>query len=181
MFLDRDGTLNVDTHYLSHPDQLTLLPGVASGLRQLQAMKFGLIVLTNQSGVARGFFDESQVAAIHARLRAMLMAEGVRLDGFYICPHGPDDNCACRKPRPGLLQQVRCHHSFDSRQAYMIGDKEADIGMGQVAGMRTVLVRTGYGRESEYRGSITPDFVVDTLVEAASLVERHLIRVSTHS
>ncbi len=175
VFLDRDGTLNVDTHYLSHPDQVVLLPGVVQGLHYLQAMGFRLIVLTNQSGVARGYFNETQVTAVHARLRGMLMAEGVILDAFYFCPHAPDDHCACRKPRPGLLDQVRRDHNFNPEQAYIIGDKDSDIVMGKVAGIRTILVCPDLPADSSQRGSdtancVTPDFLVKNLVEAAMLI-----------
>ncbi len=160
---------------------MVLLPGVVQGLHHLQAMGFGLIVLTNQSGVARGYFNETQVTAVHARLRARLMAEGVRLDDFYFCPHGPDDHCPCRKPRQGLLNQARRDHNFDSGEAYMVGDKESDIAMGKMAGMRTFLVRTDSltdptspQRIFGMANLVRPDFVVKTLVEAALLIESHL-------
>ena len=181
VFLDRDGTLNVDTHYLFHPDQLILLPGVVPGLRLLQTMGFCLIVLTNQSGVARGYFNAAQVAAVHERLQSMLVAEGVMLDGFYFCPHGPNDDCLCRKPRQGLLDQVRCHHHFDPKQAYMIGDKASDITTGKIAGMRTILVRgadfvsvSSNTQICHKESCTTPDFSVNTLVEAAILIEHCL-------
>ncbi len=171
VLLDRDGTINVDVHYLSHPDQLILLPGAAEGLRRLQVSGFGLIVLTNQSGVGRGYFDEARVMAIHAHLTAMLAAEGVTFDGFYVCPHGPEAGCICRKPRPGLVEKAAVEHGFDPRQTYMVGDKHADIALGRAVGAVTILVRTGYSATSEREGVIVPDFVADSLAEAAALIE----------
>lgn len=171
VLLDRDGTINVDTHYLSCPNSLALLPGVIIGLRQLQAMGFKLIVLTNQSGVARGYFDMNRVSAIHIRLATMLAAEGITLSRFYVCPHKPRDGCVCRKPRPGLVEQACSDYSFEPSKAYMIGDKASDIALGQTVGMKTILVRTGHGAEVELNRIVIPDFVANTIVEAAALIK----------
>ena len=99
--IDRDGTINVEKHYLSDPDQLELIPGVAAGIRALKAAGLGVCVVTNQSGIARGYFDLAGLAKIHDRLRALLAADGAEIEGIYLCQHGPDDDCACRKPLPG--------------------------------------------------------------------------------
>ena len=107
VLIDRDGTINVEKHYLSDPDQLELYPGIGPALKRLQDAGFGLAVLTNQSGIARGYFDLDRLTQIHDRLRALLAAEGVTVDGIYICPHGPDDDCACRKPLPGMVEQAQ--------------------------------------------------------------------------
>lgn len=169
VLIDRDGTLNVEKHYLSDPDQLELIPGTGRALRQLREQGFGLAVITNQSGIARGYFDMERLGEIHTRLRELLAAEGVTLDGVYLCPHGPDDDCACRKPLPGMIQQAMAEHGFDPTQAIVIGDKEVDVELGQAVGAATFLVRTGHGRKAEAAGS-KADHVVDDLAAAVAVV-----------
>ena len=104
--LDRDGTIIEEREYLSEPEQVKLIPGVAAALRELRQMGFGLVVITNQSGVGRGIFDQAQLERVHQRLEELFQAEGIHLDGLYVCPHTPDDDCACRKPKLGLLQEA---------------------------------------------------------------------------
>ncbi len=164
--------MNVERHYLSDPDQLELFPGVGRALRRLQDQGFGLAVLTNQSGIARGYFDIATVARIHQRLQAMLGAEGVRLDGIYLCPHGPDEDCACRKPRTGLVDQAVAEHGFDPRRAFVVGDKAVDIDLGHAVGATPLLVRTGWGAKAEREASCAPAVVVDDLAAAADWIER---------
>lgn len=171
ILLDRDGTLNVEKHYLSDPDQLELYPGTGAALRRLSALGYGLAVLTNQSGVGRGYFGLDAVEKVHERLREMLAAEGAAVDGFFICPHGPDEACDCRKPLPGLAHQAMAQFGFDPKQAVMIGDKAADIGVGQAIGAATILVRTGWGADAEKAGDCAPDAVVDDLAGAVAWIE----------
>lgn len=168
--LDRDGTIIAERHYLSDPAQVELLPGAAEGLRRLRAMGWGLVVVTNQSGVARGYFDLARVAEIHRRLEDLLAAEGVRLDGIYICPHLPDADCPCRKPRTGLIGQAAAELGFDPARAIVIGDKPCDIELGQAARVPTILVRTGYGAQHETAATVRPDAIVDDLRSAAEQV-----------
>jgi D-glycero-D-manno-heptose 1,7-bisphosphate phosphatase len=168
--LDRDGTIIAERHYLSDPEQVELLPGAAEGLRRMAALGLGLIVVTNQSGVARGYFDLARVEEVHQRLRSLLAAEQVALDGIYVCPHGPDADCACRKPRPGLLLEAAAEFNFDPRACFVIGDKPCDIELGQAVGATTILVRTGYGAEYESAGTLQADHVVDDLVAAAERI-----------
>jgi histidinol-phosphate phosphatase family protein len=162
--LDRDGTIIEEREYLSKPEQVTLIPGAAAALRAFQQMGFGLAVITNQSGVGRGFFDLEQVKLVHERLEQLLASEGVKLDGFYICPHTPDDACDCRKPSIGLMQQASSDLGFSLQDSIVIGDKPCDIDMGRIAGAVTFLVRTGYG--AQYENAVTADFVVDDLAAA---------------
>lgn len=172
--LDRDGTINVERQYLSDPGQVELIPGAASALRQLSGMGLGLVVVTNQSAVARGFFDQARLALIHQRLRELLDAEGVQLDGIYVCPHIPEDNCPCRKPRSGLLELAAQELKFDPQACFVIGDKAIDIELGQRVGAMTFLVRTGYGAHVAVETTITPDYVVDDVWAAAQVIERLL-------
>ncbi|PKU23527.1 D-glycero-beta-D-manno-heptose 1,7-bisphosphate 7-phosphatase [Telmatospirillum siberiense] len=174
VLLDRDGTVNVECDYLSHPDQLVLLPGAGQGLRKLRRLGFGLVVLTNQSGVARGYFDLETVSRVHERLRAMLQDEGVTLDGIYLCPHGPDDDCPCRKPRTGMVDQAVAEHGFDPRQAFMIGDKAVDVDLGHAVGATPILVRTGWGAEAEREAKCAPAVILDDLAGAADWIERSI-------
>jgi D-glycero-D-manno-heptose 1,7-bisphosphate phosphatase len=167
VLLDRDGTVNVEKHYLADPALLELYPGVADALRQLQAKGFGLAVVTNQAGIARGKITMAQLDAVHAKLGAMLAAEGVALDGLYFCPHGPDDGCDCRKPLPGMIEQAVRELGFDPRRAFVVGDKGIDIDLGKAVGAQTILVRTGYGAETEREKRASPDFVADDLPAAA--------------
>ena len=166
--LDRDGTIIEEREYLSKPEQVALIPGAAAALRELQEMGFGLVVITNQSGVGRGFFDLKQVKLVHQRLERLLAKEGVRLDGVYVCPHTPDDDCACRKPSINLMQQASSELGFSLQDSIVIGDKPCDMDMGRAAGATTFLVRTGYGAQHEK--TVAANFVVDDLTGATRLI-----------
>jgi D-glycero-D-manno-heptose 1,7-bisphosphate phosphatase len=170
VLLDRDGTIIVEKHYLSDPDGVELIAGAAEGLRSLQRLGLGLVIVTNQSAIGRGYFDGARLAEIHARLAELLAAEGVRLDGVYVCPHHPDAGCACRKPAPGLVLQAAAELGFDPAECFVVGDMASDVGLGRAVGATSLLVRTGYGAETEARGEAAPDHVVDGLREAAELV-----------
>jgi D-glycero-D-manno-heptose 1,7-bisphosphate phosphatase len=176
VLLDRDGTINAERHYLSHPHQLSLLPGAAAGLRALRELGLGLVVVTNQSGIARGYFDHERLAAIHERLHELLGSAGVELDGIYFCPHGPDENCPCRKPREGMALAAARELDFRLEDSFMIGDKGCDIELGRRIGATTILVQTGYGAETESGtgAAIAPDHVAANLKSAATVIRRIL-------
>ncbi len=171
VLLDRDGTIIVERHYLADPAGVELLPGAAAGLRRLRELGFGLVVVSNQSGVARGYLTLETLERIHARLVELLAAEGVTLDGMYFCPHGPDTGCDCRKPLPGLILRAAADLGFDPRLAVVVGDKPCDVDLGRAVGARSVLVRTGYGREHEGAPGCQPDLVADDLRDVARLLE----------
>ncbi len=171
VILDRDGTINVERNYLSAPAELELLPGAAAGLRAMQDLGLGLIVLTNQSGIGRGYFSLETVNGIHAALTRILAEAGVALDGVFICPHVPGDGCSCRKPQPGLAEQAARELGFDLTEAFVVGDKACDIELGQNCGAKTILVRTGYGAETETSRESRPDFVADDLLCAADVIK----------
>ena len=166
--LDRDGTIIEEREYLAEPEQVKLIPSVAAALRALRRMGYGLIVITNQSGIGRGFFDWEQLQGVHRRLEELLQAEGVYLDGLYVCPHAPDAECDCRKPKLGLLQKAAGDLGFIMAGCIVIGDKASDIEMGRMAGATTFLVRTGYGAQNENEAAA--DYVVDDLAAAAQAI-----------
>jgi len=172
VILDRDGTLNVERHYLSDPDGVELLPGVPEGLAKLRSLGFGLIVVTNQSALARGYVDRQRLQAIHQRLTDLLTARGVTLDGIYFCPHMPDAGCACRKPGVGLVRQAEAELDFDSRKAFVVGDNVVDVELGKALGVPAVLVLTGYGRQVLEEGKVHPDFCAEDLAAAAYWIEQ---------
>jgi D-glycero-D-manno-heptose 1,7-bisphosphate phosphatase len=145
VFLDRDGTIIVEKNYLADPAQVELLPGAAAGLRSLRRQGYRLVVVTNQSGVGRGYFLQEDVDAVHARLAALLAAEQVTLDGVYCCPHRPEDGCVCRKPAPGLVERACAELDLNPEASVVIGDRALDMELGRNCGMTTILVRTGYG------------------------------------
>lgn len=155
VFIDRDGTINEEVGYLDRPEKLRLIPGAAEAIRLINLSGMKAVVVTNQSGVARGLFDEVLVGEVHARLRELLRMEGGTLDGIYFCPHHPTEgrgqyllSCDCRKPAPGLLLKAAAELNLDPASSYMVGDTINDIEAGERAGARGVLVRTGYGAES---------------------------------
>lgn len=175
VFLDRDGVLVEEVNYLSHPRQLRLLPGSAEAVRRLRAAGFKVVVVSNQSGVARGYFTLKRLREIHTALRAMLKKKGVRLDGLLYCPHHPDGTvarfaraCACRKPRPGMLREAARLAKASMKESFMVGDTEADVAAGRSAGCRTILVRTGHG--SRKKVATAPDAVAADLSAAADLI-----------
>ena len=173
VFFDKDGTLIEDVPYNVDPVRLRLMPGAIEGLRALQAAGFRLIVVTNQSGVARRLFTEPELAVAHAALDELLLAAGVTLDGFYYCPHLPapelfawENPCACRKPSPGLLEAAAADRSLGLTRSWLIGDIADDIEAGRRAGCRTVLVAGCPDDDT------TAHFVARDLAEAAAIIIR---------
>jgi D-glycero-D-manno-heptose 1,7-bisphosphate phosphatase len=169
VLLDRDGTLIQERNYLARVEAVELLPGTGRGLRLLSQAGLGLAVLTNQSGLSRGYFDQDALNAVHARLTQLLVNEGVSLAGIYVCPHAPDDGCDCRKPKIGLAQRAAADLHFNPAASFVIGDKPCDIELGQRLGATTFLVRTGYGSLWE-RESLQADFIVDDVLAAAHII-----------
>ena len=168
--LDRDGTVIQERPYLSDPGQVVLLPNAVEGLRCLQREGFRLVLVSNQSGIGRGLFGLDVVQRVNERLFDLLTRQGVRLDGAYICPHAPWQGCPCRKPNTGLLEQAAREFAVAPDEAFVVGDRGCDVEMGRRAGVRTLLVRTGWGRSTEEEGEVGPDYVVDDLLAAASVI-----------
>lgn len=170
-FLDRDGTLIEERSYLADPAGVRLLPGVVDGLRALRDAGHRLIVVTNQSGIARGLISEAQYERVRGRLDALLALNGITLDGVYHCPHHPaiTGPCDCRKPGVALYRQAVADHAIDLSASAFVGDKPGDVEPASVLGGRGVLVRTGYGATSA--DAVAPDVqVVDDFAGAVAAI-----------
>jgi D-glycero-D-manno-heptose 1,7-bisphosphate phosphatase len=170
IILDRDGTLIVERNYLSNPDGVELLDNVAVALRRFQEQGWGRLVVTNQSGIGRGYFSPETVDSIHARMVELLARQGAAIDGIYVCPHTPEDDCDCRKPKTGLVLKAAADWGFDPSDCVFIGDKACDVDLGRALGGSTILVLTGYGKEHRERGLARPDFAVRDLDEAVDVI-----------
>lgn len=176
IFLDRDGTLVHARHYPSRPDDLVLYDGIGSRLRGLRQAGFRLIVVTNQSGIARGYFTERDLATMHAHVARELAVLGVTVDGFYHCPHHPDGvierlavSCQCRKPQPGMIHRAASEHDIDPRRSWFVGDILDDVEAGNRAGCRTVLV--DLGTEAPPASAIRrPEFVAASTPDALDII-----------
>jgi D-glycero-D-manno-heptose 1,7-bisphosphate phosphatase len=176
VFLDRDGTVIEERHFLSEPNDVVLLPTAGESIAHLNSLGIGVAVVTNQSGIARGYFPESRIAEVHARLDELLQGFQARIDRYEYCPHHPDEgvgiyriDCDCRKPKPGMLIRSAAALHLDPARSLMVGDRLGDLQAGANAGCTTALVRTGYGQ------SVVMDFdptalrligVFDTLGDA---------------
>lgn len=177
VFLDRDGTVNEQMGYINHISRFHLLPGAADAIRLLNQQGIPVVVVSNQSGLARGYFPEELLEEVHWKMKNMLAEEGAYLDGIYICPHHPEAKkiqyrqvCTCRKPKTGLLEQAALDLRLDLARSFLVGDRWSDIECAVRAGCTPVLVLTGYGKgEYMYIGperEIRPEFVAENLLEA---------------
>jgi histidinol-phosphate phosphatase family protein len=145
IFLDRDGTLLPEAGALGNPARVRLLPGVGAALRMLDHAGYALVVVTNQAAVGRGLIGADQLRAVHARLRGVVRAEGVELAGIYVCPHAPEEDCSCRKPRPGLVLEALAELGLTRAGSWLVGDTVKDVQAARAAGVRAALVETGWG------------------------------------
>jgi len=180
VFIDRDGTINEDVGYLSHPDDLHIYSFAAEAIRLLNDANLPVIIITNQSGIARGSLDEGMLARIHERLLNKLAQQGAHFDGIYYCPHHPRigneiycRECDCRKPQTGMLEQAAREHSIALTESYVIGDKSSDINLATNAGAKGILVLTGYGASTYTnleRFPCYPSIVAEDLLEAVRLI-----------
>lgn len=170
VFLDRDGTINIDTGYLGDPAQLRLIDGAAHAIKRLNEAGIKIIVISNQSGVGRGFFTNADVTKVNERLVEVLAASGARLDGIYFCPHRPDDGCRCRKPETGLVDGAAREHAIGIKEGCVVGDKASDIGLARNLGVKSILVLTGNGKEALSKTTPAPDYVAQDLADAVSWI-----------
>jgi D-glycero-D-manno-heptose 1,7-bisphosphate phosphatase len=185
VFLDRDGTLIEEVGYLDRPERVELFPYSIEAIRAFNRAGLKIVMVSNQSGVARGFFTEETVDRVHRHIADLLAAGGVHLDAYYYCPHHPDGKvaeytrrCECRKPGPGLVERAVRELDVDPRRSFTVGDRWLDVALARTVGARGVLVRTGYGLTEELKPQpgLTADQIVNNLVEAAGWILRHAAR-----
>lgn len=186
VFLDRDGTINEEVDFVRTPDELVLIPGAGDAVRRINKAGLVTCVISNQSGVARGFYTEADLAGIHAKFERDLAVAGGRIDRIYYCPHHPtrgvppyDVVCECRKPAPGMLRQGAREFDVDLTRSFVVGDRDVDIQVARSVGAYAVLVLTGYGRKTreEIAGTDTvPDYVASDLPEAVT----HILQAYDH-
>lgn len=185
IFLDRDGTLNADPGYIKSPDEFELFPGVPEALAKLKRAGAKLMLVTNQSGIARGLLSHGDLAAIHEKLRRILNRAGASLEAIYVCPHHPDEGCDCRKPNRGMIDQAVREYGVDLKRAYMIGDHIRDIQLAQRVGMRSILVTTGVVRPQEGEElkatAMAPHWIASSMDEAADWLLSDAGRLSEQS
>jgi len=185
VFLDRDGTINEQMGYINHISRFVLLPGAAGAIRALNEAGVPVVVTTNQSGLARGYFPPRLLDEVHALMARRLAEEGARLDGVYVCPHHPEAveeryrrRCGCRKPKTGLFEQAAADLDLDLGASFVVGDRWSDLKAARACGAAAVLVLTGYGRgDYQYIGpgqEVQPDFVADDLPAAVSWILKRI-------
>jgi len=171
VFLDRDGVLNYNrTDHIKTPEEYLPIPGAAEAVARLKRHGWVVVVVSNQSGLARGLFSQEALAAIMAKMQAVLAAAGGGADAVYYCPHAPEAGCDCRKPAPGLLLQAAREHALDLGRSYFVGDKASDIECGRAAGLRTVLVETGLPEERPDPAVIRADHQARDLAGAVAWI-----------
>jgi len=165
VFLDRDGTLMQDVDYCGDPKDVHVFPGASEALGKLRERGYKIFIVTNQSGIARGYFNEGQYRAVEREVCRQLGKD--LIDATYFCPHRPDQACDCRKPAPGLVLRASSEHHLDLRHSFFIGDKDSDMQCGRSAGVKTILVHTGYGQDADQE---SPDFVAQDFATAVAVV-----------
>ena len=170
VFLDRDGTVCEEVNYLSRAEDLRLFLFAGEAIKLLNENNFLVILITNQSGIARKYFDENDLNKIHQKFEIELMKSGAKLDAIYFCPHNSADNCDCRKPKTGLIKQALNDFEIELQNSWMIGDKAIDIETGFKAGTKTALVLTGYGQKEAKNLLRKPDLTAKNLLEAAKFL-----------
>lgn len=170
VFLDRDGTICEEVNFLSRTKDLRLFTFSAEAVRLLNVSGFLVVLITNQSGIARGFFDEKTLHEIHAKLKCELAESDAKLDAIYFCPHNSAGNCDCRKPQTGMIEQAKQDFSFDLENSWFIGDKAIDVETGLNAQIKTALVLTGYGKKEVPLLKKEPNLIAENLLEAVRLI-----------
>ena len=174
VFLDRDGTINEEMGYINHLSRFRVFPQAAPAIRRLNEAGLKVVVISNQSGVARGYFPLALMEEVNRHLTELLAAGGARLDGFYVCTHHPNDDCSCRKPKPELIFRAARDLDLDLPHSYLVGDRFKDLETAANAGVKGILVLTGYGR-GEYeslrdKAKVAPVYVAQDLEDAAAWI-----------
>ena len=176
VFLDRDGTISEEVGYLNHVSRFRMFPFAAPAIRRLNEAGYPVVVVSNQSGVSRGYFPESFLQTITELMTAQLAAAGARVDAVYYCPHTAAEGCECRKPKTGMLDRAAREHALDLGRSYVVGDKYVDIDLAHNVRAQGILVRTGYGEgELQWNSAewpAPPDFIAEDLSQAADWILR---------
>ncbi|MDD5515552.1 MAG: HAD family hydrolase [Synergistales bacterium] len=172
VFFDRDGVLAKERNYLSKPERLALIPGSIEAIQKISSLGMKKVILTNQSGIGRGLFTVLDYDKVMQRMRALFAEKGAFFDGEYYCPHAPWEGCDCRKPLPGLALRAAKDLDIELSRSFVIGDKRSDMGLARAIGAKGILVRTGYGRQTEMEGDPLRDVVVDDIEAAAEVICR---------
>jgi histidinol-phosphate phosphatase family protein len=172
VFLDRDGTIMEDSHFVGEVERVVVIPGAPRALARLASAGYRLFIVTNQSGVGRGYFTLEDVEKVHAHLDEMFERAGVRFERYLVCPHHPDEGCDCRKPASRPVRDLAREAGIDLARSFVVGDRESDIRLGERVGARTVLVLTGVGREAVADPDLRPDYVARDLAEAVDWILR---------
>ncbi|MFC1900283.1 D-glycero-beta-D-manno-heptose 1,7-bisphosphate 7-phosphatase [Chloroflexota bacterium] len=178
VFLDRDGVITLDPpHYAHRLDQLALIPGTGEAIRLLNENGYSVIVVTNQAGIAYGYYQEEDAVSFNKAMEEKLAEDGASIDAIYFCPHHIEAKvekyrlaCNCRKPEPGMLLKAEKEQGIDLKESYIVGDKLTDIEAGKRAGCKTILVKTGYGREVAQNEKVDCEFIAEDLCEAVNFI-----------
>jgi D-glycero-D-manno-heptose 1,7-bisphosphate phosphatase len=173
VFLDRDGTVSEEVGYMREPSRFALFAWTGRSIRRINEAGLAAVLVTNQSGVGRGYFDSARVDEVHHALEDEIAKQQARLDGIYYCPHHPEEGCECRKPGPGMLHRASRDLDIELTRSFMVGDRYTDILAGRSVGARTILVLSGAGKgqQEEHRNApVQPDHVVATLEDAVDLI-----------
>ena len=175
VFIDRDGTINVNVGYIDHPDDFQMYPGVIEGIKLLKKNGYKIIIVTNQSGIGRGYFVKKNLDDIHHKMNHELSENGTTVDAIYYCPHHPDDQCNCRKPKTGLLEQAVKDLNIDIKESFIIGDRMLDMEAGDKIGCNTVLVPENKEKVSlEMKKSLVkPDCICDDFLSGVQWILNH--------
>ncbi|MEK7263302.1 MAG: HAD family hydrolase [Bacteroidota bacterium] len=185
IFLDRDGTINVEIFFLKNPDDLSLIPDAAKAIREMNEMGLKVFVITNQSGIARGYLTEDDLHLVHKKLTELLQKENAFLDAMYYCKHffeesaPAEEKCTCRKPNIGMLQQAEKEFGIDLKKSFVVGDRFVDVNAGKNAGATSILVRTGYGEEAlqwAIENNVSVDYVAKNLYDAWQRIKELLLK-----
>lgn len=169
IFIDRDGVINKEISYLHEPEKFEFLPNVLEGMKKMQGMGFKIVVVTNQAGIGLGYFTKEDFYKVNRVMLKGVSKAGIMIDKIYFCPHGINDDCDCRKPKPGMLLRGKQELNLDMKNSYMIGDMTSDIKAGENAGTKTILVKTGYGGK-DGGDAIKSDYVAEDLLDAAEFI-----------
>ena len=169
IFLDRDGVIIVEKNFLRDPEEIEFYPGAIEALKAIGDV-YIKIVISNQSGVARGYFTSADVEKINDHISSILKMSGIGIDAWYFCPHGPDDDCQCRKPRPGMILEAAEEFNINMSKSWIIGDKSSDIDAGRASGLNTILVKTGYGGSEPGATVSKADYTASDISEAIKYI-----------